>query len=254
MSLLEKIKSALGMEGAESESTGGNTQSTGESGVTVERETETKAETDSKTDTDTDIDDTQTDVDEKTDVDEGDGEVEEKGKQDEEDEGETEVKDEEGDEGEAEEVEEDEGEDPQSPEVSGTMVDPDAGVETGEVAGQANTQTGPADEPGEATGPTSTNSPGPATGQSDEVSETETGDVEGGAGVETEDHDTGEPDSDSEPVDVIKGVGATYAETLGEEDIESVADLASADPETLSEETGISLKRIERWIGRAQHR
>lgn len=59
---------------------------------------------------------------------------------------------------------------------------------------------------------------------------------------------------DSEPVNVIKGVGATYAERLGEAGIETVDELAAADPEAVADETNISAKRIERWVGRAEHR
>lgn len=69
-----------------------------------------------------------------------------------------------------------------------------------------------------------------------------------------------EPETDSgrivesEPVSVIKGVGPTYAETLEEAGVETVAELASANMESLAEETEISPKRLERWIGRAEHR
>ncbi|RRJ30892.1 helix-hairpin-helix domain-containing protein [Halocatena pleomorpha] len=59
---------------------------------------------------------------------------------------------------------------------------------------------------------------------------------------------------ESEPVDVIKGVGTTYAERLGEAGIETVDDLAAAESETVADETDISVKRIERWVGRAEHR
>jgi predicted flap endonuclease-1-like 5' DNA nuclease len=257
MSLLDKIKSALGMEGTESESTGGNTRSTGESGVTVERETDTDTDTEPESESGAaaEEDESETDTETETDTDAT--------AQEEEDE-ELET----GDEEDKRKEQNEKVEESQSPEVSGTMVDTDAGVETAEVAGQANTQTGPADEPGEATGPTDTDGPGPATGQGEEIPETKTDTGDEGANPEslgagegedsaepaTTESDPEEPETDGEPVDVIKGVGSAYAETLGEEGIESVDDLAAADPEMLAEETGISAKRVERWIGRAQHR
>jgi predicted flap endonuclease-1-like 5' DNA nuclease len=57
-----------------------------------------------------------------------------------------------------------------------------------------------------------------------------------------------------ESVDVIKGIGATYADRLGEAGVETVADLAASDPETLSEESGISEGRLSNWIEKANHR
>lgn len=59
---------------------------------------------------------------------------------------------------------------------------------------------------------------------------------------------------ESESVDVIKGVGATYADRLAGAGIETVDELAAADPAAVAQETEISPKRIERWVGRAEHR
>lgn len=84
-------------------------------------------------------------------------------------------------------------------------------------------------------------------------------------GAETDEEAESEPQTDtetaseaetidSEPVNVIKGVGATYAERLGEAGIETVDELAAADPAAVADETNISAKRIERWVGRAEHR
>jgi predicted flap endonuclease-1-like 5' DNA nuclease len=72
--------------------------------------------------------------------------------------------------------------------------------------------------------------------------------------------ETEEPEAEAadlgtdEPTDVIKGIGSTYADRLSEAGVETVADLATSDPETLAEETGISESRIENWVGRAKHR
>jgi predicted flap endonuclease-1-like 5' DNA nuclease len=257
MSLLDKIKSVLGVERTETESTGGSTQQTGESGVTVERETNTDTDTEDESDIDSGTDTT-------INTDTGDGSS-------------TDTDTDTGTDTETDtdaDTEEDEMEGSQPSEASGTMVDTDAGVETAEVAGQADTKTGPADEPGEATGPTGTDGPGPATGQGENVSGMDTEEEDTNAesieekpeseeytesdttetDPETESSGIEDQESDDEPVNVIKGVGSAYAETLGDADIESVSDLARADPETLAEETNISSKRLERWIGRAQHR
>ena len=55
-----------------------------------------------------------------------------------------------------------------------------------------------------------------------------------------------------EPLDSIKGIGPSYAERLENAGIGSVSELAAADPEALAGETGLSEKRISRWVDRAQ--
>lgn len=75
----------------------------------------------------------------------------------------------------------------------------------------------------------------------------------------TEDEAPGETGGDEdlgtdEPTDVIKGIGSTYADRLANAGVETVADLATRDAEALSEETGISDKRLQTWIERAKHR
>lgn len=57
-----------------------------------------------------------------------------------------------------------------------------------------------------------------------------------------------------ESTDVIKGIGSTYADRLADAGVETVADLAGRDAETLAEETDISEKRLGTWIKRAKHR
>ncbi|UPM42445.1 helix-hairpin-helix domain-containing protein [Halocatena salina] len=86
-----------------------------------------------------------------------------------------------------------------------------------------------------------------------ETEDTEPQTDDGGSPSETNGASTAEV-VESEPVDVIKGVGTTYAERLGEAGIETVDELAAADPEAIAGETDISAKRIERWVGRAEHR
>lgn len=58
-----------------------------------------------------------------------------------------------------------------------------------------------------------------------------------------------EPPSD--PVDTIKGIGPSYAERLGDAGINTVDELANADPATLAEQTGIAESRIQNWVDQA---
>lgn len=55
-------------------------------------------------------------------------------------------------------------------------------------------------------------------------------------------------------VDDIKGIGPAYAQTLADVGVETVDDLADADPEEIADRTGLSTKRISRWIERAKAR
>ena len=63
-----------------------------------------------------------------------------------------------------------------------------------------------------------------------------------------------EPEPDDDPVVEIKGIGPSYADRLGEADIETVSDLAAADADEVGDATGISPKRVEAWIDRAKGR
>lgn len=74
---------------------------------------------------------------------------------------------------------------------------------------------------------------------------------------ESSEDESDEPEEDlgtDEPTDVIKGIGSAYAERLAEAGVETVADLARGDAESLAEETGISETRLQNWIDRAKHR
>ncbi len=117
---------------------------------------------------------------------------------------------------------------------SETVVTPDADTEPGnEVNSEPDTQTEAETE---------------AEAQTEMGTETDTD-------AQTDTEATSDAETiESEPVNVIKGVGATYAERLGEADIETIDELAAADPDALAEETEISAKRVERWVGRAERR
>lgn len=60
---------------------------------------------------------------------------------------------------------------------------------------------------------------------------------------------SGDPDA---PVQTISGIGPAYAERLAEAGIESVEDLAAADPAELGAETGLGEGRVADWITRAR--
>lgn len=96
----------------------------------------------------------------------------------------------------------------------------------------------PADaaEPAEAAGPDETDM------------ETDIEDVEPDAGDDV-------PDTEgAESVEIVSGVGPAYAERLADAGVETVAELAAADVADLADETGLSPKRIRRWVDDAADR
>lgn len=74
------------------------------------------------------------------------------------------------------------------------------------------------------------------------VDEGEESDVEPGPEESTD---------DDRSVQSISGIGPAYADRLADAGVETVADLQSADPESLAEAADLSAKRIERWKDRA---
>ena len=61
-----------------------------------------------------------------------------------------------------------------------------------------------------------------------------------------------EAEEDHQHVESISGIGPAYANRLADAGVESVGDLAAADADALADDTGISTKRIGRWIERAE--
>ncbi|QLG28579.1 helix-hairpin-helix domain-containing protein [Halorarum halophilum] len=53
------------------------------------------------------------------------------------------------------------------------------------------------------------------------------------------------------PVKKIRGIGPAYADRLSDMGIDTVADLAAADPAEVAEGTNVSESRVSRWIDRA---
>ncbi|MFC7166567.1 helix-hairpin-helix domain-containing protein [Halospeciosus flavus] len=58
----------------------------------------------------------------------------------------------------------------------------------------------------------------------------------------------------AESVEILKGIGPSYADRLEDAGVETVADLAEADPEELAADVDLSEKRVGRWVQRAKDR
>lgn len=72
---------------------------------------------------------------------------------------------------------------------------------------------------------------------------------------EAPDESAAEPSAgDDEPVTEITGIGPTYGDQLAAAGIETVGDLAAADPAEIEAETGLSANRVSGWIDQAQDR
>lgn len=85
--------------------------------------------------------------------------------------------------------------------------------------------------------------------------------AEPGEADESTDVDEVEPAEDEIPhsegeetVEILKGIGPSYAERLEDAGVETVADLAAADADELAEDVDLSPKRVGRWVQRANDR
>ncbi|ESS11558.1 MAG: hypothetical protein A07HR60_01615 [uncultured archaeon A07HR60] len=58
-------------------------------------------------------------------------------------------------------------------------------------------------------------------------------------------------DSAEQPVEEVKGIGPAYAEQLANIGVETVTQLAAADPEEIGEETSVGESRAATWVSRA---
>lgn len=107
-----------------------------------------------------------------------------------------------------------------------------------------------------ATGPTAGGvSASDATATPGTGSESETATATGAAATpEPEDSDAERRRVPSEAVDVIKGIGPTYAGRLSDAGIETVADLAAADAADVADRADVPESRLEDWIERAKNR
>lgn len=62
---------------------------------------------------------------------------------------------------------------------------------------------------------------------------------------------TDEPQGSTDPVTEIKGIGPAYADRLHGQDIETVGQLADADPAAIAAETDLGEGRVSDWVERA---
>lgn len=129
-------------------------------------------------------------------------------------------------------------------EVGDDAAEPDLGRDA------AETETGP--DAGATPEPDAGAAPDPEP-DATEVTGADAEDVVGDDAAGTEDA-TAAGGSSGPDVDDIKGIGPAYAQTLADVGVETVDDLADADPEEIADRTGLSTKRISRWIERAKAR
>lgn len=114
--------------------------------------------------------------------------------------------------------------------------EPEGGTEP-EPDPQAEAQPGPISESGPSTDVDAEDDPGTEAETEPEIGDSTAADDEG-----------------EEALQDLKGIGPSYETKLSEAGVETVDDLAGADAEELSDETGLSSKRLQRWIDRASRR
>jgi polyhydroxyalkanoate synthase len=64
----------------------------------------------------------------------------------------------------------------------------------------------------------------------------------------------GDEEAESADVEDIDGIGPTYADRLTAAGIETIADLAASDPETVADAAETSESRAEDWLDQARNR
>ncbi|SFS00729.1 Helix-hairpin-helix domain-containing protein [Halomicrobium zhouii] len=233
MGLIQKLKSALGLDGADSPDSG--TAAPRDVDVTVEREPSSESE-DAVKGTETAA--SRTSEREESDVGVGTGESSE---------AETPI----------EEAEPDAGESPVQA-VDDETVQTEI-EDVGEGATDAATEESTADAPIEDAEveeevpaaddeEASDESDGDTSAESEDAGSTE--DLDEGS-VEDDGTEAAAADVPDDPVTEISGIGPAYGQRLSDAGVETVADLAAADPDELESATDISAARIEGWIDAA---
>ena len=81
-----------------------------------------------------------------------------------------------------------------------------------------------------------------------DADESEAVDIEIDGPDEDDDEDETFDDTD---LDQVRGVGPAYAERLREAGVETVSDLAAADPEDLAERIDVGVSRVADWVDHA---
>jgi predicted flap endonuclease-1-like 5' DNA nuclease len=64
--------------------------------------------------------------------------------------------------------------------------------------------------------------------------------------------DEADPEGSSDPVTELNGIGPAYAERLSGQGIETVGELAVADPEAIAAETDLGANRVANWVEQAR--
>ncbi len=72
--------------------------------------------------------------------------------------------------------------------------------------------------------------------------------------TETETERSAEDTASDQSTQSIKGIGSAYAERLATAGIETVGDLADADPDTVAADADVPQARLEDWIERAKEK
>lgn len=112
------------------------------------------------------------------------------------------------------------------------------------------------DATGRSSGSTTTGGPSAADATAATGSESDTATTASAAPTPDAEPDDGAEERrvPSEAVDVIKGIGPTYAGRLSDAGIETVEDLAAADAADVVERADVPESRLEEWIERAKSR
>ncbi len=137
---------------------------------------------------------------------------------------------------------------PAAPDDSPAAAGTDATASTGSMVDESVAGPNEAAEPPEAT-----------TATSPQVDPEAGGAAESDAGVESlvdeaeDDGDEAEADQ-HDPVETVRGIGPAYADRLGDAGVETVPDLAAADPTALAAAIEVAESRVERWVDRARDR
>lgn len=140
---------------------------------------------------------------------------------------------------------------PQTEDDLESGVEPAADTEAAGAEGAEPAETEPEEPEPEETEPTEpeTEAAEPEDTEATEPEEPETEAAQATAEAAPDEPEAGPPGD--EAVTTLDGIGPAYGERLSEAGVETVGDLREADAASLADETGLSEKRVSRWIDRA---
>ena len=139
-----------------------------------------------------------------------------------------------------------------SPAAAGT----DATASTGSMVDENAAGPNEAAEPPEATTATGPQVDPEAGGvaESDAGVESLVDEAEDDGAEAVDDETVGDEADQHDPVETVRGIGPAYADRLGDAGVETVSDLAAADPTALAAAIEVAESRVERWVDRARDR